>query len=125
MNDRLLLDTHALLWWLADEQLDDATKARIATAEVVLASAASVWEVGIKAALGKLRVDLPFGPVLRRASIPVLAIDAGHADAAAALPSHHRDPFDRMLIAQARIEDLQVVTRDERFADYDVSILAC
>ena len=115
MSDRLLLDTHALLWWLADEQLDDAVKVRIATAEVVLASAVSVWEVGMKAALGKLRVDLPLAPVLRRASIPVLAIDAGHADAAAALPSHHRDPFDRMLAAQAMLEGLTLVTRDPAF----------
>jgi len=125
MTDRLLLDTHALLWWLADEQLADPAKQQIADAAAVAVSAASVWEVGIKAAVGKLRVELPFAPFIRRAGFTALSITAEHADVAAALPPHHRDPFDRMIIAQARSDGFAVVTRDRRFHDYDVEVIAC
>ncbi len=125
MTDRLLLDTHALLWWLADEQLDIGAKEQIAEAPLVVVSAASVWEIGIKVAVGKLRVDLPFTPVVRRAGFTLLSVTAEHSDLAAALPLHHRDPFDRMLIAQAKAERFTIVTRDRRFADYGVPTVKC
>lgn len=125
MTDRLLLDTHTVLWWLADEQLPTDVKALIAETPLVVVSVASVWEVGIKATLGKLRVPVPFTPVLRDAQFAVLPISAEHADAAAALPEHHRDPFDRMLIAQAIAERFTIVTRDRRFSDYDAQVIRC
>ncbi len=125
MSDRLLLDTHALLWWLADEPLHAVAKEQIADAPVVAVSAVSVWEVGIKVAIGKLEVEVPFTPFIRQARFTLLSVTAEHADAAAALPPHHRDPFDRMLIAQAAAEDFTIVTRDQRLRDYDVRILAC
>lgn len=125
MTERLLLDTHTVLWWLADEQLEADAKTLIATTPLVVVSAASVWEVGIKVALGKLRVPVPFAPVVRDAQFALLPMSAEHSDAAAALPPHHRDPFDRMLIAQAVTEGFTVVTRDQRFRDYDVPVIGC
>lgn len=118
---RLLLDTHALLWWLDDDdRLGDPARDAVAAAEDVVVSAVSVWEIGIKQALGKLT-----GPADIEAEIGVngfsaLDISPRHALRAAGLPAHHGDPFDRMLIAQALTEGLVVVTRDRRFADYDV-----
>lgn len=125
MSERLLLDTHTVLWWLADEQLAGEAKALIADTPLVAVSTASVWEVGIKVALGKLRVEVPFAPVVRDAQFALLPVSGEHADAAAALPGHHWDPFDRMLIAQAVVEGLTIVTRDQRFSDYDVPIIEC
>jgi PIN domain nuclease of toxin-antitoxin system len=124
---RLLLDTHALLWWLADDpKLGRAAREAIADpAALVHVSAASLWEIAIKANLGKL--DL--GDADLAAEIPAngfveLPIAARHALAAGALPRHHDDPFDRMLVAQAQLEDLVVVTRDSTFAAYGVSVLS-
>lgn len=125
MTDRLLLDTHALLWWLADGPLDDGARQRIADAPVVAVSAASVWEIGVKVSIGKLRVEVPFAPVVKRAGFTSLSITGEHADAAAMLPLHHRDPFDRMIIAQARSDQYAIVTRDRRFSDYEVEIVGC
>lgn len=120
----LLLDTHALLWWLAGAPMADDARAAIADPGTLVAvSAASVWEIGIKRAIGKLQVDgfleehlEPFEP---------LPISWAHATTAAALPPHHRDPFDRMLVAQAQIENLTLVTSDPAMAAYDVAVLAC
>lgn len=123
---RLLLDSHAYLWWLGDDQRLSAT-ARAAIADpgnAVYVSAATVWEVGIKAALGRL--DLGGCDVVAEIAANGcldLAITAAHAAQAAALPHHHEDPFDRMLIAQARLEDLRCVTRDPVFATYQVPTL--
>lgn len=122
---RLLLDTHALLWWLLDDAaLPAAPRRAIERAEAVFVSAASVWEVAIKQRLGKLP-ELTLGvaelPALIRDSrfLP-LAVDDRHAAAVAALPLHHRDPFDHLLIAQALAERLTLVTRDRQFAAYGV-----
>jgi PIN domain nuclease of toxin-antitoxin system len=126
---RLLADTHALLWALGDpDQLSDAARSALREpSNEVFVSAASVWEIAIQHASGKLR--LPAAPAdwipraLERSGFDPLAIEARHALAAGALPSHHHDPFDRMLIAQALTDGLVVVTRDRRFAAYGVAIV--
>jgi PIN domain nuclease of toxin-antitoxin system len=126
---RVLLDTHALLWWLFDDPaLTAAARAAIAAAEnAILVSAASGWEIATKHRIGKLPeagdvpVDLP--RYLRKARFTVLPIALDHALAAGALPGPHRDPFDRMLIAQARLDDLVVISGDPVFRDYGVRTL--
>ena len=121
---RLLLDTHALLWWLADDaRLDQSAADAIAGAEFVAVSAASAWEIGIKQSLGKLTgpKDLPAELVAN--GFTELPVTVAHALAAGALPAHHSDPFDRMLVAQSRLEGLALVTRDDRLADYGIAHL--
>ena len=122
----LLLDTHALLWWLTDEPMEAEAKRRIADPDVLVAlSAASVWEIGVKRAIGKLRFEGSIVALAESSGFEPLAVSWEHAERAGALPPHHRDPFDRMLIAQAQTEGLTIVTRDADFAAYDVSLLGC
>ncbi|MGH8985020.1 MAG: type II toxin-antitoxin system VapC family toxin [Acidimicrobiia bacterium] len=122
----LLLDTHALLWWLEGRELDEHVSARIADPSILVAvSAASVWEAAIKAALGKLSIPEPVGPAAIAEGFEPLPIRFEHADRVGQLPSHHRDPFDRMLVAQAQVEGLTIVTRDPAFAAYDVAVARC
>lgn len=117
---RLLLDTHAFLWLVAgDERLPASARALVAGAETVMLSAASVWEAEIRRAAGRLAVP-PVAAAARRADVDVLAVTADHAVAAAHLPLHHRDPFDRMLVAQARMEDLVLVSKDDAVRRYGV-----
>ena len=121
---RLLLDSHVALWWLADAaELGPRTRATVADADSVYFSSVTPWELGIKRALGKL--DLPDGMIdaLVDSGFDPLAISAAHGEAAAALPAHHRDPFDRMLIAQAQHETLIIVSADRSFDDYEVERL--
>ncbi len=119
---RLLLDTHAFLWLVAgDERLPSSARALIADAERVVLSAASVWEAEIKRAANRLNVP-PVAAAARRADVPVLAITAEHAHAAAHLPLHHHDPFDRMLVAQARLDGLVLVSKDEVLRRYGVPV---
>jgi PIN domain nuclease of toxin-antitoxin system len=124
---RLLLDTHAFLWWLSDDRRL-STAARDAIREphaIVHVSAATIWEIAIKAKLGRLDVrDSDLVAEIEANGFTELAITARHAQSAGALPRHHDDPFDRMLIAQAQMEDLVVVTHDRRFRRYGVQILA-
>jgi len=123
---RLLLDTHALLWWLGGSPLADAARERIAEPTTLVAvSAASIWEASIKASLGKLRLPGSLAVAVADNGFEPLPISLRHAEAAGALPRHHRDPFDRMLIAQAVAEGLTIVTRDPAFADYEVDVLPC
>ena len=91
----------------------------------MLVSAASIWEVTIKRQVGKLRFDGSPAEEARRAGFDLLAITAAHAEIAGDLPLHHRDPFDRMLVAQAQAEGLTVVTRDRAFDSYEVRVLRC
>jgi PIN domain nuclease of toxin-antitoxin system len=122
----LLLDTHALLWWLAGADIDDQARAAIADASAVVAvSAASIWEAAIKRELGKLEMPDGLAEVVVEEGFEPLPIRLEHAERAGALPPHHRDPFDRMLVAQAQSEGLTLVTRDPWFDAYDVAILRC
>jgi PIN domain nuclease of toxin-antitoxin system len=119
---RLLLDTHAALWWLADdERLGPAAVEYLSDgANEVLLSAAVVWEVSIKRALGKLDAPDDLAGTLMSAGAVGLAVTLQHAAAVAELPSHHRDPFDRMLIAQARLENAVLVSHNEALRPYGV-----
>ena len=123
---RLLLDTHVLLWVLSEpESLHPTARAAVKTTRnEVFVSAASGWEIALKRTLGKLEVPPVPESELRQAGFEVLAITFGHAERAGELPLHHRDPFDRMLIAQAQVEGLTLVTRDARIPAYGVATLA-
>jgi PIN domain nuclease of toxin-antitoxin system len=121
---RLLLDTNALLWWLADEGL--AAQARDAIADpgnLVVVSAVSAWEISIKKALGKLAAPDDLEHQVQAWGFTPLPITIAHGMAAGQLARHHDDPFDRMLIAQALAEGLTIVTRDKRFSDYNVTLM--
>ena len=123
---RLLLDTHVLLWWLADDaQLGADARAAIGDGEShVAVSAASAWEIAIKQRLGKLRAPDDLAAQLARHRFVPLAVTVPHARRAGALPPVHDDPFDRMLVAQAELEGLIVVTRDAAIGRYGVPTLA-
>lgn len=121
---RLLLDSHVLLWWLsAPETLPESTHAEIAAGRDVFVSAASVWEIEIKRALGTLDAPEDLLAELASEGFQQLDVSCEHAVTAGRLPRHHDDPFDRMLIAQASVEKLVLATRDARFRDYEVAIL--
>ena len=118
---RALLDTHTLIWWDAGA-LPAKTARVIRDADEVFVSAASAWEVTIKASLGKLKAAAPISAVARGYGFQELPISFAHAERVAALPMLHRDPFDRMLIAQAFVEGLTIITRDPAFAPYGVAV---
>jgi PIN domain nuclease of toxin-antitoxin system len=123
---KLLLDSHAYLWWLADApDLSAAARTAIADpANSVLISAAVVWEIEIKRALGRLDAgDIGFVAEIGANRFIELPVGASHAEAAARLPRHHDDPFDRMLVAQSRVEGLVCVTCDPAFEAYGVPCL--
>ena len=121
---RLLLDTHALLWWLADEGLSTHARDAITDpANLVMVSAASAWEISIKKALGKIAAPDDLEQQVKMGGFSALPISIAHGTAAGQLARHHDDPFDRLLIAQAIAEGLRIVTRDNRFDDYGVALL--
>ncbi len=122
---RILLDTHILLWWLADDQqLPSQAAATIGHPDTeVVVSAASAWEISIKRAVGRLGAPDDLLDAMAANDFGALAITAAHAMAAGRLPPHHADPFDRMLIAQAQMEGFTLVSVDRRFSDYDVELL--
>jgi PIN domain nuclease of toxin-antitoxin system len=122
---RLLLDTHALLWWLGGhERLGQAAAGTIRDPTVeVLVSAASVWEAAIKRTRGKLRAPAGLLDAIARARLAELPVSARHAWHAGSLPLLHHDPFDRMLVAQAQIEGLSIVTADAQIAAYEVAVV--
>ena len=121
----LLLDTHVLLWWLGnDARLGAIARSHLSREDNrLVVSVASVWEIAIKRARGKLRVRADLEPVLDAQGIESLPIELSHAEAAGALPDLHRDPFDRMLVAQAIDEGLVLVTADAKVAAYEVTTL--
>ncbi len=123
---RLLIDTHILLWWLSDDPaLPVVARTALATgANDVLVSAISIAEISIKRSLGKLAAPPNVWEVSKQAGFADLAFDGAHGIELANLPWHHRDPFDRMLIAQARVERLIVVSVDPRFSPYDIALLS-
>lgn len=121
---RLLLDTHVLLWWLADDRkLGKTAREIIANPNNdVHVSTASVWEAAIKTALGRLEVELDdLEEAIVRNGFRPLPIGFRHAVTTGRLPSVHRDPFDRMLVAQASVEELRIVSHDRVFERYGLS----
>ena len=119
----LLIDTCTLLWWANGDRLTPAASQAIEDPDNrVWVSAASVWEIGIKQALGKLTVRDDLDGLIDEDFEP-LPITFAHARRAAGLPRHHRDPFDRMLVAQAQTENLTLATRDRHISSYDVTLL--
>jgi PIN domain nuclease of toxin-antitoxin system len=122
---RLLLDTQAFLWWMdASPKLSVRARRAIADpANEVCVSVASAWEIAIKRSLGKLRTPAGVGSALESEGFALLPIKLGHAEALESLPWHHRDPFDRMLIAQAKVEGVDLVSRDAEIALYEVNLL--
>lgn len=123
---KLLLDTHPLLWWLDETPMSRRAHAAIVDPAVsVLVSAASIWEIAIKQKIGKLEVDGRVIDQTERHGFDPLPISFMHAESAGRLPRHHKDPFDRLLVAQAQLEGLTIVTRDRTFDAYDVQVLRC
>jgi PIN domain nuclease of toxin-antitoxin system len=120
----LLLDTQVFIWWRANpDRILDNVRDRIATTAVVFVSVVSVWEAAIKAALGKLRDPGSFTAAVRDSGMNRLSLGFEQAEMSAHLPFHHKDPFDRALIAQAKAEQLTIVTTDRMFEKYDVSLM--
>lgn len=125
----LLLDTHAFLWWVDDApELTDAARGAIADANnQCYLSLASCWEMAIKSRLGKLRLAKPVerfvAEQLAANGFTLLNIELRHAAKVEKLPLHHRDPFDRLLIAQVIAEKLTVITADKVFSDYGVKVI--
>lgn len=121
---RLLLDTHVVLWQLSGvRSLGVRARETIAAASELAFSVVSFAEIGVKAAVGKLAVPGDLHAHIVGTGVRVLGLSAEHGLAVASLPLHHRDPFDRLLIAQARHEGLTLVTTDPRIHAYDVAVL--
>ncbi len=122
---KLLLDTHALLWASSSPQeLSVEAREEIAKeSNVVFVSHASLWELRIKESIGKIKLPKTFYRDLHPAGFELLPIHLNHIETFGKLPLHHRDPFDRMLIAQAQVDQLILVTRDETLAKYSIKII--
>jgi PIN domain nuclease of toxin-antitoxin system len=121
----LLLDTHVLLWWLDDyPTLSKKAKDAISHGKnLIFISAVVIWEIRIKQSLGKLKLPQNFRKVLDSQPFEQLDITVEHAHAVGDLPAHHRDPFDRMLVAQTKVEHLTLVTRDIGLKKYKIPII--
>ena len=124
---QLLLDTHALIWWLSnDSTISGKAKKAIADPDnIVFVSAASAWEIAIKKSLGKLQAPDDLSVQIEEKRFTSLAISINHALMIEKLPLHHQDPFDRILIAQAISENLIIITRDRKFKAYEVKTIKC
>lgn len=121
----LLLDTHVLLWWLDDPKTLLSEQALTAIEDPdnqIIVSVVSAWEIAIKKTLGKLESPDNLKEVIADAEFELMSIDYEHVWQVKYLPSHHRDPFDRLLVSQATVENLTLVTRDSRLKAYNVSI---
>jgi PIN domain nuclease of toxin-antitoxin system len=124
VREQYLLDSNVLLWLNLDPgRIAGAIIAELDAAEAVYFSAASAWELSIKQSLGKLRMTGSISAFVAKAGLLEIAVTTKFAEAAAQLPMHHRDPFDRIIVAQARGEGLTLITSDRRLANYDVKIL--
>jgi PIN domain nuclease of toxin-antitoxin system len=119
---KLLLDTHAFIWW-DDGKLPQPVVRRIQRADQVLVSAVTAWEISIKASLGKLIARASVADALEDYGFLELPVRAIHTDALRALPPLHRDPFDRMLVAQASVENLAIVSRDGTLSAYKIPVV--
>lgn len=122
---KLLLDTHVFLWWLSDPKiLTPAAASAIGDPQNrVLISVALLWEIAIKRVIGKLTAPLGLPNAISRAGFDLLPIEVSHVEKTEQLPVHHRDPFDRMLVAQAMVEGATLVTRDPRIPQYGIAVL--
>ncbi len=119
-----LIDTHVLLWAVSDDpRLSRSQRAILQQGNGLIVSVASIWEIAIKRALGKLVLDGDIVDTVRAHNIPFLAVNELHAARTEQLGDHHRDPFDRMLIAQAQMENLTILTSDKIFSQYDVTVI--
>jgi PIN domain nuclease of toxin-antitoxin system len=123
-TNRLLLDTHVFVWWRGEpSRLAAEVRSRISTADLVFVSVASAWEAAIKVALGRLELPDTVEAGVLASGFEKLLISFSHTERAAGLPFHHRDPFDRMLVAQAQAEGLALVTHDRLLEPYEVEIV--
>ena len=122
---RLLIDTHVFIWWLTDDPvLGSLTKSTISRGNnVVYVSAVTPWEISIKRSLGKLQFDADIDEAMEKNRFFPLPITHAHAEQAGELPGHHRDPFDRMLIAQSQMEGLILVSSDTVFSQYGIRLI--
>ena len=126
---RVLLDTHVFLWWITDDRRVSPRASEVIAdgRNDLLFSVASGWEIAIKASHGRIELPAPMERFLIEQlwenRIDVLPIQMSHALHVHALPHHHRDPFDRMLVAQARLEKLPILSADVRIAEYEVEVL--
>lgn len=121
---RVLLDTHVMIWWDEGKRLSRDADRAIRTADQVYVSAVSGWEIAIKTALGRLAPKRTLEDAIADSGFEELPVRLRHGVALAAVPLLHKDPFDRMLVAQAASEGLTIVTRDPAFDDYDVRVIA-
>lgn len=121
---RLLLDTHVLIWWDEGARLSAAARSAIETADQVYVSAVSAWEIAIKVSLGRLRPTRTLTQAVEDSGFEELPVRLRHADQLTRLAPLHRDPFDRMLVAQAVAERLTLVSRDRALARYQVPLIA-
>lgn len=120
----LLLDTHVLIWWDEGRPLSAEGRRAIAEADLVFVSAASAWEIAIKTGLGRLRPSRTVEQAAEESGFLELPVTFRHAELVATLPAHHRDPFDRLLVAQALAEQLTLVSRDPIFRRYEASVVS-
>lgn len=124
---RILLDTHILLWSLADsKELSKKARKYISESDNVFVSVASLWEIAIKTSLGKLEIGVEadeLNQIIINSGFEILTINADHISPLHNLPPHHRDPFDRILIAQSIIEPLRLITHDQQLSLYGNSIV--
>ena len=125
---RLLLDTHTFLWFIDDNaRLSSTARSLLESDNDLVLSTASLWEIAIKLSIGKLSLPQPFETFVRKQlsvnAIDILQIDTAHLSVVATLPFHHRDPFDRLLVAQAKVEQLPIVSADTEFNKYSIKRL--
>jgi PIN domain nuclease of toxin-antitoxin system len=123
MSEKYLLDTNVLIRATQnDNHLASAHRAIIDARRDLVVSIVTFWEVAIKQSLGKLHLDGDLAEVVRQRAIPILPVTLAHIERIRSLPFHHRDPFDRMLIAQAQVDQLTILTADRHFPSYDVKL---
>ena len=121
---KLLLDTHAILWWVRDDRrLGPEARRAIASADVVWVSAVSGWELSIKVAKGRLRIVESLRVTIAADHFTALPLTLRHTEELERLPLHHRDPHDRLLVAQARVEGATIITHDRAFEAYGVPVI--
>ena len=123
-----IIDTHTLLWFMnGSSELPAKTRELIGRSDKVYVSIASFWELAIKHSTGKLALHVPVSEIMKAVEqelhFTILPVRAAHLDVVSSLPFHHRDPFDRLLIAQAKAENETLISVDEHFAEYDVNVI--